>query len=179
MTITAQRHITITGDIKYSEPVVGPDGTPLPRANQVESILGIFTNDGNVLLEPDPAKTAGNGSSLEINAAIAAFNADKGNDSGVEGAILYGNGAPQRGAKLTIVGARIQSNIANIKYRNRQIFFDPRLDGGQFAPPFFPGIEITKTEPKLEINFPGERSVLVYANAWQRDERRQRKQREE
>lgn len=174
MTITAQRHVTVTGDVKYAEPIVASDGTPLPRANSAESVLGIFTNDGNVVLQPSPTHTDGDGASLEIDAAIAAFNADKSNDSGVEGAILYGVGSPARNAKLTIVGARLQSNIANIKYRTRQIFFDPRLDGGQFAPPFFPGIEITKTDPKVEINFPGERAVTIYANAWQRDERRRR-----
>jgi hypothetical protein len=179
MTITAQRNIRVTGDVKYAEPIVAPDGTPLPRANQAKSVLGIFTNDGNVVLDPDPSRTDGNGRSLEIDAAIAAFNSNRSNDNGVEGAILYANGAPPADAKLTIVGARIQSTIANIKYKNRQIYFDPRLDGGQFAPPFFPGIEIVANDPKLTIEFPGERAVLVYANGWQRDERRTHRDREE
>src|SRR4029079_3937047 len=56
MTITSQRDVTVTGDIKYADPVIGPDGSPTPRANQNTSVLGIFTNDGNVVLQPDPAR---------------------------------------------------------------------------------------------------------------------------
>ncbi len=173
MTITAQRNVTVTGDIKYSEPVVGADGNALPRANQVKSVLGIFTNDGNVVLQPDGSRTDGNGASMEINASIAAFNGNKGNDGGkLEGTIVYGDGTPGTGARLKIVGARIQSNIANIKYKNRQIYYDPRLEGGSFSPPFFPGTEIKKNATDLKIVFPGEQAVVILANAWQRDERR-------
>ncbi|HQR38595.1 MAG TPA: PilX N-terminal domain-containing pilus assembly protein [Blastocatellia bacterium] len=173
MTITAQRDITITGDLKYTDPVVASDGTPLPRANQNAAILGIYTNDGNVVLQPNPSRTDGNGSSLEIDAAIAAFNANPGNDNGKpEGTIIYGSGTPAAGSRLTIIGARLQSNIGNIKYRKRQIFFDPRLSGGQFAPPFFPGIEIKRNTSDLVVNFPGERAIVILADAWQRDEKR-------
>lgn len=173
MTITAQRHITVTGDIKYSEPVVSSNGDALPRSNQVKSVLGIFTNDGNVVLQPDGTKTDGEGTSLEIDASIAAFNSSKSNDGGkLEGTIVYGDGTPGSGSRLKIIGARIQANIANIKYRNRQIYYDPRLAGGNFAPPFFPGTEIKKNTSDLKILFPGEQSVVILANAWQRDERR-------
>ena len=173
MTITAQRNITVTGDIKYSEPIVGADGNALPRANQVKSVLGIFTNDGNVVLQPDGSRTDGEGTSMEVNASIAAFNANKSNDGGkLEGTIVYGDGTPGTGSRLKIVGARIQANIANIKYKNRQIYYDPRLEGGNFAPPFFPGTEIKKNTSDLKIVFPGEQAVVILANAWQRDERR-------
>jgi Tfp pilus assembly protein PilX len=175
MTITSQRDIVVTGDIKYADPVIGPDGSPLPRTNQNSSVLGIFTNDGNVVLQPDPARTDAAGN-LEIDAAIAAFNSNTSNDAGkLEGTIVYGSGQPRGGAVLRIVGTRIQSNIANIKYRKRGIFFDPRLAGGQFAPPFFPGIEIRRDPQPLQIDFAGEQAVRVYADAWQRDERRRRK----
>lgn len=177
LTITAQRHVTITGDLKYSDPIVASDGTPLPRANQNRSVLGIFTNDGNVILQPDSTRTSGIGANLEINAAVAAFNSNTRNDGGrTEGAIIYGDGTPQAGSTLRIVGARIQSNIANIKYRKRSIFFDPRLDGGQFAPPFFPGVEIKPEGGDLRISFPGEGAIRIYADAWQRDERRRKRE---
>ena len=177
MTITAQRHVTITGDLKYSDPVVASDGTPLPRANQNKAALGIFTNDGNVVLQPDADRTSGRAHDLEIHAAIAAFNANTGNDGGkTEGAILFGEGTPAANSTLRIVGARIQANIANIKYRKRAIYFDPRLDGGQFAPPFFPGTEIKPSTGDLEIAFPGEAAVRIYADAWQRDERRRKRE---
>lgn len=176
MTVTAQRNITITGDIKYTDPVVGADGSPVPHVNQNQAVLGIFTNDGNVILQPDDALTDGNGKSLEIDAAIAAFNSNTSNDGGkIEGAILFGDGSPKPGASLRIVGARIQSNIGNIKYRKRSIYHDPRLEGGQFAPPFYPGIDIKADPTELKINFAGEQAVVVYADAWQRDERRRKK----
>lgn len=179
LTVTAQRDITITGDLKYADPVVGPDGTPLPRANQNQSVLGIFTNDGNVVLQPDPTRTDGGGNSLEVDAAIAAFDSNPKNNGGrTEGAILFGAGSPRGGSSLRIVGARIQSNIANIKFRKRGIYFDPRLAGGQFAPPFFPGTEISAKPSPLEIGFAGEQSVYVYVDGWQRDERRRDKKKE-
>jgi hypothetical protein len=176
LTITAQRNIRITGDIKYSESVVGPDGAPVPRANQIDAVLGIYTNDGNVELAPDPSRTDGDGLSLEIDAAIAAFNSNTGNDGGkTEGSIVFTGAHLPGGARLRIVGARIQSNIANIKYRNRQVYFDPRLDNGNFAPPFFPGIDTGKPSSTLEINFQGEQAVVILADGWQRDERRKKK----
>lgn len=174
MTITAQRNIRITGDLKYADPVVGPDGSPLPGANQVESALGIFTNDGNIELAPDGVHSNGNNLSLEIHAAMAAFNAKKNNDGDhIEGAILFAPGMTlPRSARLTIVGARLQSNIANIKYRNRAVYYDPRFAGGNFAPPFFPGVEVKSDNSNLTITFPGEQAVSIQADGWQRDERR-------
>jgi hypothetical protein len=176
MTITAQRNITITGDIKYAEPVVNADGSLAGNVTENGSILGIFTNDGNVVLSPDPAYTDGGGDSLEIDAAIAAFNSDKSNDNGkLEGTIQYDPASsPSRASRLVFVGARIQSNIGYIKYRNRAMYFDPRLRQGNFAPPFFPGIEIKSGPPKTLISFPGEQAVAVLADSWHRDTRRHR-----
>ena len=165
------------GILGIAERVEAIGGTPLPRANQNKSVLGIFTNDGNVVLQPDAAKTSGRAGDLEVNAAIAAFNANTANDGGeIEGAIMFGEGQPPGGATLRVVGARIQSNIANIKYKKRAIHFDPRLDGGQFAPPFFPGTEITPSSGDLRISFPGEGAVRIYADAWERDERRRKRE---
>jgi hypothetical protein len=142
-------------------------GTPLPRANQNKSVLGIFTNDGNVILQPDSTHTSGIGANLAIDAAIAAFDSNPKNNGGrTEGAILSGEGTPQAGSTLRLVGARIQSNIANIQYRKRAIFFAPRLDGGQFAPPFFPGIEITPQGGDLRISFPGEGANANIDKQW-------------
>lgn len=140
VTVTAQRDITITGDLKYSDPVVTSDGTPVANVKSIQNVLGIFTNDGNVNLAPKSSYVTGPNLSLEMNAAVVSFNAIKGNDGGgIEGSIVYTGSSPKSTDKWKLVGSRVQSKINNIGYSNRDIFFDPRFAGGKFAPPFFPG----------------------------------------
>jgi hypothetical protein len=111
---------------------------------------------------------------MELDAAIAAFDANPANNGGkVEGTIVYtGPGSLDPRARLKIVGARLQSNIANIGYKSRAVYFDPRFDGGQFAPPFFPGVETREKPKELRIGFAGEQAIVVFADSWQRDTRR-------
>ncbi|MFP5264284.1 MAG: PilX N-terminal domain-containing pilus assembly protein [Blastocatellia bacterium] len=145
LTITAQRDITITGDLKYSNPVLDSQGLPVQNANTVQNVLGIFTNNGNVNLAPNANYDASRGLTLEVNAAIAAFNADPTDDAGgIEGSIVYtGSPAPGSSDKWTLMGSRVQAKINNIGYSNRNIYFDVRFSGGTFRPPFFPGTNYT------------------------------------
>jgi hypothetical protein len=149
LTITAQGDISVTGDIKYASPVANSDGSPVSNINSVKNVLGIFTNDGNVNLAPNSKYLAGNGLSMEINAAIVAFNSNKSNDGGaIEGSITYtGSSSPGSSDKWKLVGSRVQASINNIGYSNRDIFFDTRFSGGKFRPPFFPGTNYTLSEP--------------------------------
>jgi hypothetical protein len=151
LTITAQRDITITGDIKYADPVVNSDGTPVSTLSSIKNVLGIFTNDGNVNLAPN-ASYVSSGLSLEINAAIVSFNNSIANDgSRIEGSIVYtGATAPGGSDRWKLVGSRVQSKINNIGYSNRDIYFDVRFSGGKFAPPFFPGTQYDLGEPEVE-----------------------------
>lgn len=150
LTITAQRDITVTGDIKYADAVVNSDGTAVSNISSIQNVMGIFTNDGNVNLAPNTQYTTGGNRSLEINAAIVAFNRSTGNDSGsIEGSITYtGSRSPSSSERWKLVGSRVQSNINNIGYSNRDIFFDTRFSGGRFAPPFFPGTNYDIGEPE-------------------------------
>jgi hypothetical protein len=149
LTITAQRDITITGDLKYSNPVLDSQGLPVQNANTVQNVLGIFTNNGNVNLAPNANYDASRGLTLEVNAAIAAFNADPTDDAGgIEGSIVYtGSPAPGSSDKWTLMGSRVQAKINNIGYSNRNIYFDVRFSGGTFRPPFFPGTNYTLGAP--------------------------------
>ena len=178
LTITAQRNVRITGDIKYSEPVVGPRTARPFRPRTRTTGLGIYTNDGNVELAPNHTRTDGDGKSLD-GGAIAAFNSNTANDGGkIEGSIVFTGAHLPAGARLRVVGARIQSNIANIKYRNRQVYFDPRLDNGNFAPPFFPGVDTGKPASSLRDQLPGRagrrhpRRRLATGRAAEEEERR-------
>lgn len=177
LTITAQRHVRITGDIKYPEPVVGPTGADAPAAATLESVLGIYTNDGNVELAPDSTRVDGGGQSLEIHAAIACFDRNEANNAGAKEGVIYyaGSAPPGPKDKLTIVGSRVQQRIGNIGYKNRAVFFDPRFRDGNFAPPFFPGTSVTVKPPEFGATFDGEQAIHVYADSWQRDERRRKK----
>ena len=141
LTVTAQRDITVTGDLKYQSPVAASDGSPVSNVDSITNVLGIFTNDGNVNLAPNTNYVSGGGRSLEMHAAVISFNKNTQNDgSRIEGSITYTQGQnPGTTDKWTLVGSRVQSNINNIAYSQRNIFFDSRFDGGKFAPPFFPG----------------------------------------
>jgi hypothetical protein len=140
LTVTAQRDITVTGDLKYANPVAASDGAPVANVNAITNVLGIFTNDGNVNLAPVDTYTAGSGLSLEMNAAVVSFNKNTQNDSGeIEGSIVYTGTTPKSNETWKLVGSRVQSKINNIGFATRNIFFDVRFSGGKFAPPFFPG----------------------------------------
>lgn len=145
LTITAQRDITVTGDLKYANPVANSDGSPVSGLGSITNVLGIFTNDGNVNLAPNTSYIGATGGSLslEINAAIVSFNSNTGNDGGrIEGSIVYtGSSSPGSSDRWRLVGSRVQSKINIIGYANRDIYFDTRFQGGTFAPPFFPGTD--------------------------------------
>lgn len=149
LTVTAQGNVTITGDLKYSNPVLDSQGLPVQNVNTIQNVLGIFTNNGNVKLAPNPSYDASGGLTLEVNAAIAAFNADTTDDAGaIEGSIVYAGGTtPGSGDKWTLVGSRVQAKINNIGYSNRNVYFDVRFSGGTFRPPFFPGTNYTLGKP--------------------------------
>lgn len=141
LTITAQADITVTGDLKYANPVANSDGTAVSGIGSITNVLGIFTNDGNVNLAPNTSYIGGSGRSLEMNAAIVSFNSNTSNDGGqIKGSIVYtGSTKPGSRDRWRLVGSRVQSKINNIGYTYRDIYFDTRFAGGVFAPPFFPG----------------------------------------
>src|SRR6185295_9949195 len=88
MTITAQRDITVTGDLKYTNAVANIDGTPVSNIDSIQNVFGIFTNDGNLNLAPNSNYVNGPGLGLEINGAVVTFNGNTTNDGGgIEGSI--------------------------------------------------------------------------------------------
>jgi type IV pilus assembly PilX-like protein len=140
LTVTAQRDITVTGDLKYADPVVNSDGTAVSNLSSVQNVLGLFTNDGNVNLAPNSSYVS-SGLNLEMNAAVIAFNSTTQNDgSRIEGSIAYtGSTSTSSSDRWKLIGSRVQAKINSIGYSNRDIFFDTRFSGGSFRPPFFPG----------------------------------------
>ena len=116
-------------------------------------MLGLFTNDGNVELEPNSNFVSGGGLSLEMHAAVVAFNKSTSNDGSgeIEGSITFtgDSGSLKSTDKWTLVGSRVQSKINNIGYSSRNVFFDVRFQGGTFSPPFFPGTKYTLGKPAV------------------------------
>jgi hypothetical protein len=141
LTITAQADITITGELKYANPVVDQNGVPVSGVGSIKNVLGIFTNDGNVNLAPSATYVSGSGLSLEMDAAVVSFNANTSNDGGaIKGSIVFTGGTtPGTNDRWKLVGSRVQSKINSIGFTYRDIYFDSRFSGGKFAPPFFPG----------------------------------------
>ena len=141
LTVTAKSDITVTGELKYQNAVVASDGTPVSGVGSIKNVLGLFTNDGNINLAPNDHYVSGSGLSLEMDAAVVAFNANTSNDGGsIEGSIVYTGGtSPGSSDRWKLVGSRVQSKINSIGFTYRDIFFDTRFSGGTFSPPFFPG----------------------------------------
>src|SRR5262249_43102434 len=124
LTITAKSDITVTGELKYQNPVAASDGTPVSGIGSIKNVLGIFTNDGNVNLAPNDHYVSGSGLSLEMNAAVVAFNSNTSNDGGqIEGSIVYtGATSPGSNDRWKLVGSRVQAKINSIGFTYRDIF---------------------------------------------------------
>jgi hypothetical protein len=134
LTVTAANSVTITGDIKYrQEPVTltGTTQTPIDTlipANDTRQVLGIFTATGDIQMSNKQTDN-----NLEIDASLATIS-----QGGAGGLINSGNQINL----LTIVGGRIQNQIKNIGTTTRNVLFDRRFQGGNFAPPFFPSTTV-------------------------------------
>lgn len=148
LTITAKRSIKVTGDLKYADPVVNSDGTPVSNIASVKNVLGLFTNDGNIYLDAKTNYVANADLSIEIDAANAVFDSDTSNDSeapntGKEGGVTtwFGTGhqTPASSARIRLVGSDVEKNNSLVDYYNGDTYFDVRFSGGGFRPPFFPG----------------------------------------
>ena len=138
ITVTAEKNITVTGDILYkTEPVTftqnqipgTPADTLIPGNNKGQA-LGIFTAAGNIDLNNKQSST-----NLEIDASLASIS------GGGSGGIVNTGGAI---GTLNIVGGRIQNTIQNINSTTRNVFFDRRFAAGSgFAPPWFPSTTLS------------------------------------
>ena len=146
LTITATRSIRVTGDIKYADPVVNSDGTPVSNISNVKNVLGLFTNDGNIFLDAKSAYST-SGLSIEIDAANCVFNSNTSNDNqsptGNEGGITSWVGSdhqtPGGGDKIRLVGSDVDKRNSEVAFSGGDSLFDARFSGGTFRPPFFPG----------------------------------------
>lgn len=170
VTITAKDNITITGDLKYAQPVLDNSGNPTSYATTATNVLGIFTNSGRVTLNPSSTYTAGN-YSLVLDAAIATFDeaALNSNSSLSTGCIYYAGPTLNSNSSLILRGSRIQSKIDYIGYGSagagtRNVYFDPRFQSGSFAPPFFPVTGLTSTSGAITIAA----TTSTQSNTWQR-----------
>src|SRR6185369_2136694 len=128
ITVTAQGDITVTGDLTYASPVVDSQGLPVTNYNAIQNVLGLFTNNGNVNLAPNPSYNSDSALSLQVHAAIVAFNSDTSDDAGgIDGSITYTGNTLSSTDKWTLVGSRVQAKINNIGYATRNIYFDQRF----------------------------------------------------
>ena len=173
LTLTAQRNITVTGDLKYTNQVANLDGTSVSNINSIKNVFGIFTNDGNLNLAPNDNYVSGSGLSMEINAAVVTFNSNTSNDptNTIEGSITYTGGTtPGTNDRWRLVGSRVQSKINNIGYNYRDLFFDQRYSGGSFSPPFFPGTSysLVPAVPAV-VNIVATDAPFPTAMSWFRD----------
>lgn len=142
LTITAAKNVTLTGDLLYKSPPVtlaANGSTPadsLIPGNDHGQTLGIFTASGDIILNDTQInpKTGKFDGIMEVDASLATISA-----SGTGGLTNPNAQITQ----LTIVGGRIQNNIKNINTITRNVLFDVRYAGGNFAPPWFPSTNVS------------------------------------
>jgi hypothetical protein len=177
LTIASPRHIKLTGDITYADPVVNPDGTPVANINNVQNVLGLFTSDGNIFLDAKYGYVAGPGLSIQMNGAFCVFNNDTTDDNGAsEGGITtwFGSGhqSPGYNDGITLIGSDVEALNSLVDYYNANEYYDVRFAGGAFRPPFFPGTTYSlQTPPPSVVSIRKDLSDSVAATAmtWQRE----------
>lgn len=180
VTVTAQRSIKVTGDLKYADPVVNADGTPVSNIAAVTNVLGLFTNDGNIYLDAKTAYSSNPDLSIEIDAANCVFDTNTSNNSqapytGQEGGITtwFGTGhqTPSSSARIKLIGSDVEKNNSLVDYYNGDTFFDVRFSGGGFRPPFFPGTNYALGAPPVAavITMPSITQTFAAARSWFRD----------
>jgi Tfp pilus assembly protein PilX len=148
-TIAANGDINVTGDLIYKHEPVQPNTDALINGNDYNQVLGLFTNNGNIVLSVPGSYSPQN---LETDAVVAAINA-----SCPGGSSSCGMGTSGSFNTWTIVGGRIESNVHSVGYSTRNTWYDKRFttrnDG--FAPPFFPSTTVpandtvSATAPKV------------------------------
>jgi Tfp pilus assembly protein PilX len=128
VTITSGGIISITGNLTYSTEPVSLNVSDTPVSPAPTNVLGIYTNGGNVQLQP-PTNVA----SMEIDASIAT----------IKSGSSFGITATWNSiTNVNIVGGRVQNmalNGSSIGARN--IYFDQRFANG-VAPPWFPTVVV-------------------------------------
>lgn len=180
VTITAQRSIRVTGDLKYADPVVDGAGTPVSNIAAVKNVLGLFTNDGNIYLDAKTAYSANPDLSIEIDAANCVFDSNTSNNNeapytGQEGGITtwYGTGhqTPSSSARIKLIGSDVEKNNSLVDYYNGDTFFDVRFSGGGFRPPFFPGTTYALGPPPVAsvLTVASMADTKSMARSWFRD----------
>jgi Tfp pilus assembly protein PilX len=151
LNITAYSDITVTGNITYtSEPVYtsGSNLGNLQTSNNYGQTLGLFTNNGSVILAPGGG-TYNNPPNLEIDASLITSNTSYANNTCNSQNYCAGEINIQNNINtLTIVGGRIQNQselLSESQLGTRNVIFDRRYASQNFAPPFFPGTTFTVT----------------------------------
>jgi len=139
-TIAANGDIDVTGDLIYKhEPVTLNPSDTLVNGNDYNQVLGIYTNNGNIVLSVPGSYSPQN---LETDAVVAAINS-----SCPGGSSSCGLGSSSFNT-WTIVGGRIESNVHGVGYSTRNTWFDRRFtsrtDG--FAPPWFPSTTVAQND---------------------------------
>jgi hypothetical protein len=132
--VSAYGNISITGNLIYKhEPVTFDTSNTYIPANDFNQVLGIFTNNGNIVL----SSPYGN-KNLQTDASLAAINASCPGGSSSCGFATSGSINT-----WTIVGGRIESYAHGVSISHGNTYFDRRFTARQgFAPPWFPSTTV-------------------------------------
>ncbi len=172
VTITSTGDITVTGDLKYQQPVLNIDGTLATNGMSATNVLGLFTNSGKITWTPNPTYTSSN-YSMTVDAAMVAFNeaALNANPNALTGGWTTDCQSCNSSTVITLRGSRVASKGLPIYgYGKVNRFFDPRFANGAFAPPFFPVTQLqngTNTTTTFSLAL-STSNVSTESNTWQR-----------
>lgn len=186
LTVTATQDISVTGDLKYFNQTINNDGTAYPSGATAINTLGIYTNTGKIILDPEPAWTSGTNMDLELDAALVAFN-----EPALTDASTTNNYTGGRGDCVRCLTNGFNKNLATLYHRGSQVYsadllwsygfgssgsramyqpFDPRFGGGAVAPPWFPTTRLTTVVTATTIYTLSfyTSNVSAESNTWQR-----------
>lgn len=129
LTVTANNDINVTGNLTYKTPPIDMSNDSIITANDKGQALGLYTNNGNVVIN-SPS------SNIEIDASIATIS-QNGATNGNIGGLQISNSSHFIN-NLNIVGGRVNNNLFTTSLLGtRNIYFDKRF-GANLTPPFFP-----------------------------------------
>jgi Tfp pilus assembly protein PilX len=149
--VTANGDITQTNNILYAkEPVTTSanqivsgsspaccNGTPadtlIPQNQNMNQVLGLFTANGNFVLNPSTS-----GANIETDASVCMLSQAGVSNSSI-GHMATGNSV----GAWTNIGGRMENRAASVSMSSSNIYFDRRFQARNFAPPWFPSTTVT------------------------------------
>lgn len=150
VSVVSNGDVTVTGNITYNTvPVTtsanqvinstccagDPIDTLIPQYQNMNQVLGIFTANGNFILNP-----ARSGANIEVDGSIAMISQAGETNSNI-GHMVTANSV----GTFTNIGGRVENRAYGVNMNKSNVYFDRRFTArSNFAPPWFPSTSVAQ-----------------------------------